>query len=533
MKYQKSEGGRLNQTIRTIITGAALVWATLGTPGSPGISITPALAGPMDGALQQLLNSRDLRSTRYSICVVDADTGETLAEINADEPMIPASNMKLLTTAAALDVLGQGFVFRTELSVTEPGGSGELGERGGGPNLMITGDGDPALGDPVLLKEAGLTAEDLLDGWVKAVKETGISSFGRLIVNDRVFDRQMVHPSWPVGQLHKHYCAQVSGLNFHNNCLHALPAPASQIGAGPTVTFYPESPFIQTVNRATTGGANEFWIDRKQGTNLMTFRGRVKSKFYTPVRVTLHDPPIYLADLLKDRLGRAGIVVGEVVRLGPGEHAPAARPIHRVETLLPAVLQRTNQDSVNLFAESLLKRMGYALTGSPGDWENGAAAIRHALSNRLGTEAAGATIADGSGLSRDNKVTARLFAELLRSMHQDTERGPVFMSSLSYSGKVDAQTRVGTGTLDGRFKKLPVGHWVYGKSGYIRSVSSLSGYLVIAGPADPDNPDQPVRAKRTLAFSFLFNGFAPPLSNRNLKDIQDRMVVLIDRQASY
>lgn len=480
----------------------------------------------MDGALQQLLSSRDLRSTSYSICVVDADTGETLAEIHADEPMIPASNMKLLTTAGALDVLGEDFVFRTELSVTETGDSGVL------PDLMIQGDGDPALGDPVLLKEAGLTVEELLDGWVNAVKETGVTSFGRLIVNDRVFDRQMVHSTWPEGQLHKWYCAEVAGLNFHNNCLHALPAPASRVGAGPVVTFYPESPFIKTVNSATTGGANEFWVDRKPGTNQMTFRGRVKSKFYQPVRVTLHDPPVYLANLFKNRLKRAGITVGEVARLGERENALASKPIHRIETLLPAVLRRTNQDSENLYAEALLKRMGYALTGSPGSWQNGSAALRHALSNRLGTAAAGATIADGSGLSRDNQVTSRLFAELLSSMHQDKVRGPVYLSSLAYSGKGYDQTRKGTGTLEGRFKQLPAGRWVYGKSGYIRSVSCLSGYLVITEPGDAQNPNEPAKIKRTLAFSLLFNGFKAPLRNSNLKSVQDRLVELIEQQAA-
>ena len=494
-----------------------------------------AVAGPLDGAVQQLLGGRDLRETRYSICVIDADTGETLVEINADEPMIPASNMKLLTTAASLDVLGQDFVFRTDLSVTQPDAA-----RGAKPDLMIEGDGDPSLGDPVLLKEAGLTAEELIDGWVQAVKKTGVSSFGRIIVDDRVFDQQMVHPTWPSGQLHKWYCAQVAGLNFHNNCLHALPAPASRVGAGPVITFYPESPFIKTVNSATTGGANEFWVDRKPGTNRMTFRGRVKSKFYKPVRVTLHDPPIYLAELLKYRLSLAGIEVDEVARLGAGEHKPQAQPIQRVETVLSAVLRRTNQESENLYAEALLKRMGHALTGSPGDWENGAAAARHALSNRLSTQAAGAKIADGSGLSRDNHVSSRLFAELLRSMHQDPDRGPVFMSSLAYSGKAYDQKRSGTGTLEGRFKKLPAGHWVYGKSGYIKSVSCLSGYLVITEPVERAESfggegasEQSAQAKRTLAFSLLFNGFTPPLSNRNLKDIQDRIVELVDQQAGH
>lgn len=481
-----------------------------------GAAAAELSAAPLDGALEQLLRGRDLRSTRYSICVIDADTGEVLGEVNPDEPMIPASNMKLLTTASALDVLGKDFVFRTELGVVDaPAGGGRAA-------LVLRGDGDPALGDPVLLKEAGLNAEDLLGQWVQAVKQTGTSSFDLLIVDDRVFDQQMVHPGWPQAQLNQHYCAQVAGLNFNDNCLHVLPSPASRVGAGPSISLYPESPFLQVFNNATTGSANEFWVDRKAGTNEMTMRGRVKSTFYTPVRVTLHDPPIYLGQLLQDRLGRAGIRVDRVVRQSAGEQAPVARPIHRVETLMPAVLRRTNKDSVNLFAEAMTKRMGYALTGSPGGWENGAAAMRHALSRRLGTLASGVVIADGSGLSRDNEVSARILAELLKSMHQDAELGPVFLNSLSYNGKAGDESEQGDGTLDGRFKQLPPGHWVYGKSGYIRSVSTLSGYLIVT---DPNAPAQP---KRTIAFSFLFNGFTPPLSNRSMKTVQDQLVELVD-----
>ena len=481
-----------------------------------------AQAGPLDGAIEQLLNNRDLRSTRYSICVIDVDTNEVLAEISPDEPMIPASNMKLLTTASALDLLGADFVFRTELGITEPG-DGQL------PDLVIKGDGDPALGDPVLLKEAGLSAEDLLTQWVDAVKQTDQTHFGRLIVDDRVFDRQMVHPDWPAGQLHKHYCAQVAGINFHDNCLHILPTPASRVGAAPHYSVYPESPFLQIFNNAVTGSANKFGIDRKPGTNELTLRGRVKSAFYQPVRVTLNDPPIYLAQLLADRLAKAGIRVDVITRLKQGERV-TARPIHRVETLLPAVLRRTNQDSVNLFAEALIKRIGYELTGSSGNWENGAAAIRYALTNRLGTHATGATIADGSGMSRNNKVTSRVLAELLVSLRRDPSVADTFLASLSYNGKSTPGSSLGDGTLDGRFKKLPAGHWVYGKSGYIRSVSTLSGYLIITDPNAPADADGRVPPKHTIAFSLLFNGFTPPISNYNMKNLQDRIVELIDEE---
>ena len=481
-----------------------------------------ALAAPLDGMLDQLLRSRDLRSTSYAICVIDADTHELLAEIHADEPMTPASNMKLLTTSSALDILGKDFIFRSRLGVSEP-------DDGVLPDLVIQGDGDPALGDPVLLKEAGLTAEELLSQWVDAVKQTGVTHFARLIVDDRVFDRNMVHPDWPKGQLHKDYCAQVAGINFHDNCLHVLPRPAGRVGAAPLYSVYPDSPFLQIFNDATTGKANEFWVDRKMGTNELTLRGRVKSAFYTPVRVTLNDPPIYLARLLADRLAKQGIRIDVITRPKPSE-VVTFRPIHRVETLLPAVIRRTNRDSENLFAEALIKRIGHELTGSPGSWENGAAAIRTALTKRLGTQATAATIADGSGLSSNNRVSARLLTELLVSLHDDPDNADVFLASLSYAGKSSPDNYTSDGTLHGRFKELPVGHWVYAKSGYIQSVSALSGYLIITDPNAPAGPDGKIQPKHTIAFSFLFNGFTPPISNRDMKNIQAKLLELIDEE---
>ena len=480
------------------------------------LSASVSRAAVFDGVVTQILESRDLRGAKYAVCVIDADTGEVLADVHADEPMIPASNMKLLTTASALDVLGKDFVFRTDLSITSPAVAGAS------PDLVIHGDGDPALGDPELLREYGMTAEAFLDEWVKAIRQSGVTSIRRLIIDDSVFDRPGVHPSWPVGQLNKDYCAQVAGLNFHANCLHVLPSPGAGSGSGPRISLYPDSPFLETYNNARTGKSDSFWIDRKTGSNVLTYQGTVKNRFFSPVRVTLNDPPMYLARLLRLKLSRAGIRVDQIQRINPDEKLPPVRLIHRSQTLLPAVLNRTNRDSQNLFAESLLKRMGFALTGSPGNWENGPAAVRHALSNRMGTNASSAVVVDGSGMSRDNRVTARILASLLYSMHHDKHVGNVFKASLSYVGKPGNGDIEKDGTLSKRFRSLPEGRWVYGKSGYLRAVSSLSGYLVIA------DPKQPTRAKKTVIFSILVNGFTPPISNHDIKGLQEKIVQQID-----
>ena len=478
----------------------------------------PAGAMDVEKGLRRLLASNGPKQGRVSVMVMDLDRGEVLAAIDADEPMIPASNMKLLTTAAAQSVLGPDFVFRTELGLIETGDVTRP------PILLIKADGDPAFGDPVLLEQHGLTVDHLLDHWIDAVRGTGIKAFARLMIDDRVFDRQLVHASWPSEQLHKRYCAQVAGLNFHRNCVDVTLIPADRAGQTPAIERFPDGPFITTTNLITTGRTDTFSITRKPGTNDLTFRGSIRNRASEPWQVTMHDPAMVFAKLLRHRLKQEGIEVRAVERIAADTDAPPAETLHAMRTTLPLVLTRTNQDSQNMFAEALFKRIGHKVTGAPGSWENGAAAMRIFLRKRLGPRSSAAVIADGSGLSRDNRVTARLIVELLRAMHEDPGVGELYRDSLAYGGRTHEGRYLVSGTFarNHRFDGLPPGHWVFGKSGYIRGVSALSGYLIL--------PDADGQGHRTIAFSFLFNGF----KNRNheIKKLQDKMVELIDTAAS-
>lgn len=463
----------------------------------------PAWAVDVQSRLQQMIRAADLRQTKVAVFVADADTGQVYAQINSDEPMIPASNMKLLTTTAALDVLGPDFMFRTTLGQLPPARQGEA------PNLVVQGDGDPAFGDPVLLDEHGYVVDNLLDQWVQVIANTGQTRFANLIVDDRVFDRQFVHESWPEGQLHLSYCAQVSGLNFYENCVDVLLIPSSQRGQAPSAQLFPFTNLIKTTNKATTGKTDAYWVSRDLGTNHLTFRGSVRNRPYGPIQVTVHDPATYFGYVLVDRLKTKGITVDNVITPAEDQVLPQPQPLHVVQTALPLVLNRVNRDSQNLFAESLLKRMGRAVTGNPGSWENGPAAVRLALRDRIGADAAALTIADGSGMSRENRVTARLLAQLLRTIHTDADAGKrdAFLKSLAHAGE--------DGTLRKRLKQLNGD--VLGKSGYLREVSALSGYLILP-PAHAGAP------QRTIVFSFLFNGYRPPLYNQQMKKLQDQFV---------
>ncbi|MEM1444840.1 MAG: D-alanyl-D-alanine carboxypeptidase/D-alanyl-D-alanine-endopeptidase [Planctomycetota bacterium] len=476
-------------------------------------AVTLPAAADLENQTKQLLGGADLGDTKVSVLVVDLDANDTLVALNADRPMIPASNLKLLTTAAAVDRLGADFKFTTDLTLLPPlpptPGTNNLNAPAP-PDLRLTGSGDPALGDDALLADLELEPDAVLDKFVEAVVATGHRQFGVLYLDDDVFDTQQVHPTWPDDQLDKHYCAPVAGLNFHGNVLDVLYVPAPLRGEAPTVQVYPWWPQLETVNRAITGPRDAFWIARADQTNRFTFGGQVRNTRSTPLRSTLYDPPMFVGQLLQHRLAEAGVTVERVARVDPNLLPRDGEVLYRVQTTLPGVLDRTNQDSANLFAEALFKRMGRELTGAPGSFDSGGAAVRMYLQDRMGHRVAVALVqpADGSGLSRENRVTARVLVETLRDMHDRSDVADVYRESLAVAGE--------SGTLRRRGQGLE-GVRVYGKSGYIKGVSGLSGYLVVPDPALADGT-------RTLAFSMLFNGFKAPRTNATMKNAQDRLL---------
>lgn len=473
------------------------------------IPVSPALAGAeIERRIETQIRSADLGPTDVSMFVYDLDAGEVLVQIDADKRMIPASNMKLVTTAAALINLGPDFVFRTELRMLPADGEADRD-----PALVIHGDGDPAFGDPVILEQHGFSVEDLLGFWVQAVVDTGQQRFSRLIVDDRVFDRDFTHPSWPADQLVYRWCAPVAGLNFYQNVLDVLPQPTSW-GRAPVVSLFPPEAtrFLKTTNKATTGRTDSFWISRQDAESL-SFHGTVKNRRRVPVQVPLADPPLFLGRVMAERLKDRGIVVGEVVRPELDLRLPRGKVLHRMRTTLPLVLERTNQDSQNMFAEALFKRMGRQVTGRPGGFDNGAASVRIAMQKLLGPRVSVLKVADGSGMSRDNRVTARFLVELLVAMreHGDEDVAEAFLSSLAVGGE--------NGTLKRRFRKFDSRAEVLAKSGYLRGVSALSGYIVRPGDEGEGHH---------IAFAMLFNGFEPPISNAKLKRLQEEFLTVIE-----
>jgi len=449
-------------------------------------------ARSLQGRLEGIIQSTDIGDAKVAFHVMDMADGLAVAEQASGDPMIPASNMKLITTAATAVLFDNDFHFKTRLYQRDD-------------DLIVVGDGDPAFGDPKILGAMGMNVEDLLARWVEAARKAGIERIGRLIVDDRIFDRRRVHLNWPTDQLHYWYCAEVAGLNFNNNCLDIYATPTTP-GESPIIHTRPLDAPVVLTTAARTGSRNAIWLTRETGTNRITVRGEVKHRLTRPIYVTLDDPSMVFAATFRDRLTAEGITVDTVERADDDFLLGRATLIAEVRTPLREVLARCNKDSQNLFAEALLKRIGHEATGDPGSWASGSAAVRMFLSKILGSDAAQLVIDDGSGMSRENRVTTEMLCRLLHRMHRLGEAGQTFRDSLAIGGA--------DGTLRNRFVKPTIESTIYGKSGYLNGVLALSGYVV--------------HEDRAYAFSILINDYekAVYLGKRML----DRMVGEIDRE---
>ena len=470
------------------------------------LAVAGVSAGPLDGRIASLVGRTDLGDAKVAIHAIDLETGEEVGAYNPDLGSIPASNMKLLTVGAALSVLGPEFVFRTEIL---------LDRTVSPPRLIVVGSGDPALGDPVLLEreEVGLSIERLFDQIASALKAQGVERVSENIVDDRVFDREFVHPAWPADQLNRWYCAELGGLNFHRNVVAIYTEPTSDNGS-PLTTLVPDAPWIELANRARTdrSGSNTAWVSRPQPSDAMTLLGRVRTR--TEIQVAVHNPPMYAGRVVANELARRGVAAPDRwaydhVRLaGETEAFDGAKPVIVITTPLSDVLRRINADSHNLYAECVLKRMGHQITGEPGSWANGAAVVRMVISDALGHERAESTnISDGSGMSRDNLVRPSTLTAWMRWLSRDRARWDAFLASMPAPGE---------GTLRSRFGSVDLSGEVVAKSGYIRGVYALSGVLTDPGSG------------RRVAFSILLNDVPSGAQARNAKPLHEQIVRVLD-----
>jgi serine-type D-Ala-D-Ala carboxypeptidase/endopeptidase (penicillin-binding protein 4) len=462
------------RALRAAIVLSALLAATGCASHAPPASASAATRHAsaavrhLQADLSTVFNAPVTAHATWAVDVRSLDTGETLYRLNAGKLMMPASNMKIVTLAAAAELLGWEHRFTTTLETTAPVVAGVLEG-----DLFVRGTGDPSINT----REQRAAA--VLDGWAAALREAGIGHIrGRIVGDDQAFDGEGIGPGWSWDYLHAGYAAPVGALQFNENVATIAVAPGATVGA-PAVIALGAGTGFTVVNHAVTGGPDapeSISYRRRIDRPVLEVRGTVPLGGSAVSRtVAVINPTLYFAQSLKDGLIARGITVdGEAVDIDDiaaelaGEPAVERRVLATTEspTLreIGTVLMKVSQ---NQYAETLVKAVG-ASEGGLGTTAAGRRAVSGVLSG-WGVPPDAYVMSDGSGLSRYNYVSTSALTTILERMYRDERHREPFLSTMPVAGL--------DGTIASRMRRTRAEGNVLAKTGSIANVRSLSGYV--------------------------------------------------------
>ena len=474
-------------------------WRTPRALLAAAVLATVAPAQDAAAALDRLLRDSRLSGARIGVVVVDLDRGQVLCSNDADAAFMPASNMKLISSAVALVTLGPDHQFRTVLRARGRYADGTLHG-----DLELVGSGDPTLGGR---HEDSATAP--FERFATVARKRGIERVtGRVIGDDDCQPDEILGDGWTWDDESAGYAAQLSGLCFAENSVRVLVRSAAA-GQPPRIRLTPATSYLDVSCSADVREdkrTGPLKVERLHGRNEIHVSGAMPASTSLAKHVSVDNPTWYAAHVLRETLSAAGIEVegpaADRDQLGRSATS-SGREVALAELRSPPladILVTLNKSSQNLYAEQLIRAASRHIGGGS-DMDS---AEKHAKTTLrgLGVNTKGLVIADGSGLTRLNLVRPRQLADLLAAMWRHQHRD-VFVASLPISG-VD-------GTLRGRLGGKTTRGKVRAKTGYIRHVVALSGYI-----STGNSSGQP------LVFSVMINNFV--CSTRAAKSAVDTFV---------
>lgn len=436
----------------------------------------------------------------WGVLVRSLSTGETLFSLNPGTFLMPASNMKVVTMAAAAERLGWDYTFTTRVLAAGPVEGGVL--KG---DLVVVGSGDPSLG--------GRPTEgpSVVERWADQIRAKGITRIdGRLIGDDNAFDDEGLGQGWAWDYLAYGYATPVGGLDFNENVVRLSFTPGTAAGDPVAVTTRPEGSGLlveAAVKTAAADGRNDVTVVRRPGSRRLGVTGSVPAgKADLTQTVSVENPTEFMVGAFRQALSSRGIdVAGGTVDV---DALPAPPDLSSADTLVTytspplseigKVLLKVSQ---NLYADALLKAIGRPAGGGPATTDEGRKVLREILQG-WGIAPEQYLQADGSGLSRYNYLTATVLVTVLTRMYADDRHYEPYITALPVAG-VD-------GTIAGRMKDTKAQGNARAKTGSIANARALSGYVTSAD-GEP------------LVFSMIVNNFNVPQSQADA--IIDRAVV--------
>ena len=438
---------------------------------------------------ESLLGTTPASKGEWGLLILDAESGETLYEQNADKYFVPASNMKLFTTALALAKLGPDYRFHTTLETR--GTISSAGVLNG--DVMLIGRGDPNLSNrkfPYELKEEfDGPPQKALVGLADALVSKGVKEIsGDVIGDDSYFPRERYPNGWEIDDMVWEYGAAISAIVVDDNTVALTLTPGEQAGNPVQAAVAPATPDFMVENDVTTSAADakpDLTLTREPGSNLVVVKGSLPARS-APRKLVLaiEEPAQHAAAILKRLLEERGVKVAGVAKARHDHAEPSDDPVvlaEHVSVPLGDALKLVNKISQNLHTEMMLRtvaRQG-GVWASPDDLMKVPADFYAAA----GIAPGDVIQTDASGLSRHDLVTPRAIVALLSFAQKQSWFGPYY-ASLPVAG-VD-------GTLEDRMKNTPAAGRIHAKTGSVEHVRTLSGFAETPGG-------------RRLIFSFLSN----------------------------
>ena len=517
---------------------ATILWTALAIVPFPLLAQTVAVAPAPAAKLQSvaelqaritaLLEQPKFAHGRWGVRIITHD-GRPIFERDVDKVFMPASNMKLYTTAATLDALGPDFKLKTSVYT-----AGKIQGRTLKGNVILYGRGDPNLSARFDLNAEGKpnpidehTASEKITAIEKLadqIQARGIKVIqGNVIGDESYFATSGLGASWSWEDLQFYYGAAVSALTVNDNAVTITVKPAVRDGQPPLITVQPNTTYVEIINHTTTSdgkdGKTHIGINRPLGSNEIELFGTIpKTAKDFSDEVAIYAPASFAATLLKEALARRSIrVTGTVQRIDAA--ARVKEPLNETKLTelafvesqpLATLLKAINKESQNLHTEIMLRQLG-ELRGAPRELDDsgrpissetrGLAVLKQFLA-KAGVDTSTLSLRDGSGLARQDLVSPRSTSQLLLFMSQHPHF-TVYRESLPVAGD---------GTLRRRMKGTPAEGKVQAKTGSLSYVRSLSGYVT-------------TKQGQMLIFSFMGNNYTG--AGVDLTNVYDQICALL------
>ena len=380
-------------------------------PAQPSSTSRETFAKQVAAATQLLLDNDLLRTAQVGVAVVEVETGHVVQNYQANRSFVPASVLKLSTTATALSVLGSDYRFQTELCYTGGIVGGEL--RG---DLVIVGGGDPTLGTD--RPEGALALDALLARWTGAIQRAGITRItGQVVGDESALPGAAPRASWQWDDIGNYYGAGAGALMINENYYSVLLQQSSKFGNQPIIRgVEPAGIPIAWTNEVTSAAANsgdQSYIFGAPGSYDRLIRGTIPlGRGIFKVKGSLPDPALAAATWLEEALRGAGIEVVGGARAADRSVAVAGTLDTYYSPTLGAIARETNFESVNLFAEGIYKALALRWKTGADDERTGERLVDYWRDRGIAPD--GWAQVDGSGLATDNLVTPLQLAQVLR-----------------------------------------------------------------------------------------------------------------------